>query len=228
MHTLHGWDWSRYPNLAAARARSRDWLSRIRDALASLDESVPSLRSVAVAGSLARLDAGHEADCDLLLILADDATSAATTRDQAMEEAWCRLESTGMQRPLSDGIFGRPTSRTELCDGPRGVVAEDMRTFGQRIHLLLEAHPIIGEPACRALQNAILNRYAHHPFTTRPGERWSYLRDDLIRYWRSYRVWRHWGWPYGERQLVSPESQATIQSPAQLCCIALHLRWRER
>ena len=145
-----------------------------------------------MAGSIARLDASPQADGDLIVVLDDDTPLEGGDARRAVEATWQRLAPLGLSRPRSDGVFARPTSRQQLCDGPRGVVAEPVEVFGKRIHFLLEARDVLGSEAFSNLQREILDRYAGHPFQHRPGDRWSYLTDDLIRYWRSYRVWRNW------------------------------------
>ncbi len=130
-----------------------------------------------------------------------------------------------MREPQGGGVFAKPTSRQQLCDGPCGVVAEDVDIFGKRIQLLLEARPIFGANACTQLQRDILKRYAEHPFASRDGELWGYLTDDLIRYWRSYRVWRQWDITSGNggwylRNLKLRHSRLITYAALLLACVA--------
>ena len=125
-------------------------------------------------------------------MLDDDVNLRGPEANLAVGAIWSRLAPLGLRGPHLGGVFLQPTSARELCDGPRGIVDEAVGPFGRRMQLLLEARAVVGTPECTRLQRRILQRYAQHPYAGQTGQRWGYLRDDLIRYWRSYRVWRHW------------------------------------
>lgn len=177
-------------------AAARDWSLRrvdeIRRRLLGIDRQATAIRSLVMTGSLARLDACPESDGDLIVVLHDEVAPDSQEATEAVHAIWRPLESLGLRPPKAGGIYRSPTSGHQLCSGRRGVVEESREIFGKRIQLLLEARSVLGQDACTALQRDILQRYAEHPFAARPGELWSYLTDDLIRYWRSYRVWRQW------------------------------------
>lgn len=185
-------NWSAHPTLAASRAWSLETCDQIRAALQALGDELPAVRSVILTGSLARLDACSLSDVDLIVVLEDGYPLATPEASQAVASTWDRLLPLGLRAPNLQGVFATPTSRAELCDGPRGIVDEAVAVFGKRIQILLEATPVYGAEPFESLQAQILERYRDHPFSERDGETWSYLTDDLIRYWRSYRVWRHW------------------------------------
>ncbi len=181
-----------YKTIVAASAASLETVDNLRIRLAALHSQLPELSCVLVCGSLARLDASEVSDADLIVVLKDEAIGDSAKEQQIVSHIWNQLVSLGLEPPQGDGIFATPISRSELCDGPCGVVAEDVGIFGKRIHLLLESRSVFGDDTCRELQRTILTRYASHPFSSQKGEYWKYLTDDLIRYWRSYSVWRHW------------------------------------
>ena len=184
--------WQSHPAIARARAWTLRRVDEIRYELAGLEKQAPALRCIVLSGSLARLDACPQSDADLIVVLGDKTPLDSDEARDVARAAGDRLESLGLRRPQSSGVFVSPTSRRQLCDGPRGIVDEAVDVFGKRIQLLLEARAVLGSTACTQLQRDILLRYVDHPFAQRPGQRWNYLTDDLIRYWRSYRVWRHW------------------------------------
>ena len=185
-------DWSDYPSIQSRRDWSLEQVIKLQGLLSDIRQTHPIVDSVVVSGSLARLDAGPDSDSDIIVILSDDAELKDAVAGDAVTEISRRSEPLGLRSAQAAGIFATPTSRSELCDGPRGIVDESMSVFGKRMQLLLEARPIFGTDACRELQRDILRRYTKHPFANQPNELWNYLTDDLIRYWRSYRVWRHW------------------------------------
>ena len=190
--SIADFNWSEYPEIQARRDWSLEQTEKLRGIMSDICQSCPAVRSVIVSGSLARLDAGPNSDIDVIVVMSDDTELTSSISGDTVTEISRRCETLGLRSAQATGIFASPTSRSELCDGPRGIVNESMAVFGKRMQLLLEARPIFGINACRDLQSDILQRYLAHPFSSQSHEHWSYLTDDLIRYWRSYRVWRHW------------------------------------
>ncbi len=217
--------WKPYPTLAAARAWTVQLVGDMQLKLADLQAELPTVKCVVLSGSLARLDASPQSDVDLIVVLRDEALGDEERASNAVSVVWQRLESLGLREPQGGGVFAKPTSRQQLCDGPRGVVAENVDIFGKRIQLLLEARPIFGGEECMQLQRDILQRYADHPFAHRADELWGYLTDDLIRYWRSYRVWRQWDIKTGNggwylRNLKLRHSRLVTYAALLLACVA--------
>lgn len=184
--------WEAFPAVAAARAWSLRKVGEMESRLAALKSPHSELSCIVLCGSLARWEACTESDIDLIFVLHDTIRLDSAEAESALETVFDVLGTFNLRRPKPDGVFVSPTSRSQLCDAPRGIVTEAMDVFGKRIQLLLEARPIFGPEACRRLQSEILMRYASHPFAQRRGEYWGYLVDDLMRFWHSYRVWRYW------------------------------------
>ena len=83
-----------------------------------------------------------------------------------------------------------------------GQIDEPLTTFGLRFHLLLESQPVYGADAYRRLLEAVVERYAREYVALDPTKEWTYLLNDLIRYFHSLGIayqWEsidgdHWNW----------------------------------
>ncbi len=182
---------NRFPALAAARAWSEAALARLRVALADLGRDWPEVATVAVSGSLGRLEAGPHSDADVLVILSTAASDDGAA--ELMQVIWDALARADLPRPKPTGIYATPATVADLCStATLGQIAEDVPTFGKRLQLLLDARPVYRPDACRDLQAAVLRRYA-----TGFGN-WDHLLDDLIRYFRSLRVRDRWYFDSGK------------------------------
>src|SRR5207253_11441058 len=69
-----------------------------------------------------------------------------------------------------------------------GQVAEDLPTFGKRMQLLLDARPVFESAGFAALQASVLRCHAAGAHDCITPRIWSYLLNDLIRYYRSLRI----------------------------------------
>lgn len=181
-----------YPLLSSAWEFSRRQLRSIREALGK--EKLPAeVETVALVGSLGRMEASEVSDCDLIVILDDDAWRRTGIAEHAYAEVWRALEPLRLPAPRTDGIYARPSSRSRLLD-PRslGQVAEDVHSFGTRIQFLLEAQPVYRADAFERLTNDIVDRYALEFVSVDPRKEWTYLLNDLIRYFRSLCIAYQW------------------------------------
>lgn len=180
-----GLDLVRFPSLAAAARYSHELRSRLNRDLAPWLESTPIV-TVAVSGSIGRGEAVPGADADLLIVLASSAVENAPATKAAVEKALLiAAEITGAETNPR-GIYRRPVVVDRILDpSTRGVVAEDMRDFGQRIQILLDATPVLRRDAFNSLRARILARYCAPDDPVFAG---SYLVDDVIRYYRSLNV----------------------------------------
>jgi hypothetical protein len=149
----------------------------------------PRVMTVAVSGSHGRMEALPHSDADLIVILTDD-VAPGPDREQMMQSVWEVLYPLGIPRPKSSGIFASPTTVSELTDPATiGKVADDVAIFGKRMQMLLDVQPVFGEEAYANVLDAVLRRYV--------GDAWRYLRNDLMRYYRSLCVKEQW--TFGER-----------------------------
>jgi len=164
----------------------------MRESLAQLPLRAPGIVTVAVSGSLGRLEAGPHSDGDLIVVLADD-VPPGDARASAMRIVWEALAPLRLPPPRPTGIFTTPTTRAELCDpSSLGRVADDVPTFGKRFQLLLDAHPIYAADNHAALVRALVERYATGFVARDPGKVWTYLLNDLVRYFRSLCLESQW------------------------------------
>src|SRR5439155_11811704 len=70
--------------------------------------------------------------------------------------------------------------------GPNvGDPEEPLRVFGKRLLLLLESQPVYDDAAYAALLDDIVERYAAGYVKEDPTKEWTFLLNDLIRYFRS-------------------------------------------
>jgi hypothetical protein len=178
-----------FPTLSSVYEHSREQIIALRRCLADLARTDPRVLAVAVSGSLGRMEALPHSDADLIVILADD-VPPGRDREQATEAVWTALQPLGLPRPKTSGIFARPTTPSELTDPSTiGKVADDVAIFGKRMQMLLDVQPLYGQEPYAKFLDAVLRRYA--------DDDWLYLRNDLMRYYRSLCVQEQW--TFGER-----------------------------
>lgn len=184
-------DLARWPVLARCRDFSTATLARIREHLADLATRGPDVVTVAVAGSLGRLEAMSHSDCDLMVVVSDEAAADPQRARRALDSVWAMLAPLDLKSPRKWGIFVSPTSRAELCDpAALGNLEESKNVFGKRMQILLDTQPVQAPQALRSLQRAILDWYATAFLARDPKREWTYLLNDLIRYFRSYCAWQ--------------------------------------
>ena len=175
---------SDYPALFQAWNHSRSRLQHLRDLLSN---GMPEeILCVGVAGSLARMEATRASDCDLMVILQPEVDPRSQAAQSAFQQVWRTLDGHDFGQPESDGIYSVPVSLSGLLDPETiGHVAEDPVHFGCRITFLLELQPVYGEARFRQTTAAILDRYAHQYLELDESKQWTYLLNDLVRYFKS-------------------------------------------
>src|SRR5437868_4923141 len=104
-----------YPALVQAWNQSRVQLSAIQSALEQSRLS-PDVETVAVVGSLGRMEASTHSDCDLIVILNDSVPLNSTTARDAYESVWAALAPLALTRPKPDGIYAAPASSAQLLN----------------------------------------------------------------------------------------------------------------
>lgn len=177
--------------LHAAWERSRQAITRLRTEFrrTGVDQQV---RTMYVCGSLGRMEAVSESDCDIVVVVADDVTERGAA-SELMQAVGDGIEAVGFARPKSAGIFSAATSFEELLDETTaGQVDEDLAVFGKRIQALLDGQPVLHVGEFETLQRAILNRYASAPLVSANSFQLGWLVDDLVRYWRSLCARTRW------------------------------------
>ena len=182
----------RCPTIESAWHATRQLLS---DAMVLLERRLQetTVRTVAVSGSLGRMEKTAHSDLDLIVVLEDDAAGCDVLAEAAYVQVRQSLQSLGLCAPREDGIFARPSSQATLCDPlRRGTIAEDPEVFGKRIQWLLDCQPIYGFAAYDRLFDAVLDWYAvvtGDPLRDEPA---GYLINDLLRYFRAICVDCQW------------------------------------
>ena len=168
-----------FPVLKAACDESRRILADLTQSLLACRD-VPGLLSVAVAGSLGRLEQTAHSDVDLIIVVDE----RKPRNVDAAPHVWKQIARSGHDPPKPGGIFSRPLTRAELVDpSTLGIIDEDVAAFGVRMQLLLEGRLLFGKDAFRSLVRDILLRFFQPDDP--PQYRWSALLDDLLRYHRS-------------------------------------------
>lgn len=178
------------PTLVHAHEWTTKTLQFMQELLDSLHEMAPEVTMVAASGSLGRLEAMSHSDCDLIVIVTNEAASDPACCEKAMQAVWQALEPLGLRLPKSYGIYATPASHEQICDhSTLGQIADDKAIFGKRMQILLDAKPVYGQDAFRLLQRGLLERYADGFLIYDQRKEWVYLLNDLLRYFRSYCGW---------------------------------------
>ncbi len=143
----------------------------------------PDVITVAAVGSLGRMEASDESDVDIVIVVKDDKNDKEAT--DAFDSVWQALELDEKHKPKKDGVFSKPISADTLCGKNIGNASEEMRVFGKRLLLLLESQPLYDDLGYDALITDIVNRYAKGYVDTDPNKEWTFLLNDLLRYFRA-------------------------------------------
>jgi hypothetical protein len=184
-------DLAAFPALSDNWNRSRERIDQIRSCLngAGLPRAV---RTLAVAGSLGRMEYGESSDCDLLVVLTDAAKQNPAIANDAYACVWYALEPLNLEPPKATGTFASPTSEQHLCDKRNvGAPDEDLRVLAKRLLLLLETQPVYDDQY-DALVAGVVQSYAEGYVDKDPRKEWVFLLNDLMRYFRSLCVNYQW------------------------------------
>ncbi|HIF00775.1 MAG TPA: hypothetical protein EYQ63_28170 [Fuerstia sp.] len=188
---------ARLPDLCAAWQLSQTTLQQLQQAL--LCEPLPEhLACVAISGSLGRMEFHAASDLDLLVVVDDQQVTVSDEAAKTLfDEVWQRIDAAGLDaaRPKSGGVFSQCVSWRALTDSAvRGIINEDVTTFGQRMQLLLDAQPLLHQQSFDQLQAQLLNWYVETRVSDLFEETgpFGWLRQDVQRYWRSIRSRAYW------------------------------------
>ena len=182
--------------LAVAWEFSRRRISQVAGVINSM--MAPQPACVAISGSLSRMEGHALSDLDLLIVIDDREIDAGDAEElharvwRALEE---RIPEPEVERPTRGGIFSQCVSWRDVTDvDRRGVVDEDIDTFGHRIQLLIDSQPVTGHERYLELQREILDWYREDRIRELFGESsaWHWLWQDVHRYWRSLRARSCW------------------------------------
>ncbi|MBI4567688.1 MAG: hypothetical protein HY719_04750 [Planctomycetes bacterium] len=140
------------------------------------------MATIGAAGSLGRMEASDLSDADLIIVLSDNVAVESQEANQIYGVVWDALGS--IQRPNPRGVFAGPTSTAHLL-ARIGHGAENLGTIGKRLLLLLEAQPVYGDGQFEMVVHNLVDRYASEYVASDPRKEWTFLINDLIRYFRS-------------------------------------------
>ena len=194
----HELDLSPYPSLANSRAFSRDAISAVATALShALDALGEPVMTVAVGGSLGRLEASAHSDIDCMIIVDDRGEFEPEHTAASVKQICAELRRTGLQPPKTDGIYCRPVRRSSLLDPTsRGSLTEEPAIFGTRMQLLLDARPVYRADEFSSLTDQLLNWYG---CSQARGSHFTHLLNDLSRYLHAYAVWQQFKFSCSDR-----------------------------
>ena len=155
-------------------------------------------------------------DLDLLIVLDDRRTVVSDESAEALfNQVWQRVDvaTQGDARPKAGGVFSQCVSWRALTDSTvRGIVNEDVTTFGQRMQLILDAQPLLHQKSFDDLQAELLNWYLETRVSQLFEEAgpFSWLRQDVQRYWRS--IWSRAYWLHEDHAEKSIEVNVKLRS----------------
>jgi hypothetical protein len=175
----HGGDG--FPHLLAARRRTDDEVARLRARFAGGDVALPGDAAVVLFGSWGRRELTEQSDDDWLLLVDGP-------RREGLEEAVAAVHAVlGGQRagPGMQGTFGVAGFGRDLVERI-GLADDDNRNLTQRMLLMLESVPVVGDDVHRRVWDQLLARYLSESRTDRRPPR--FFLNDVMRYWRTIAV----------------------------------------
>ncbi|MGE0858374.1 MAG: nucleotidyltransferase domain-containing protein [Gammaproteobacteria bacterium] len=177
------------PALRAAHDHSKQLLAAMETRFAAQADTLEGVVTVAVGGSLGRLEAGVDSDIDCIVVI-DDAVDDRHA-DELMRAVQACLAASRLKLPKADGIYRAPIApRDLLAPGGLGSLEESPAVFGKRMQLLLDARAVHGHARYESLQRAVLDWYASDFIAARASRGWTLLVNDLMRYLHAYAGWQ--------------------------------------
>lgn len=168
-----------FPQLLAARRRTAAALADRRARVQTLPRDDDA--AVILFGSWGRLELTEHSDDDWLLLVDGPRRTAASPDVERLRA----LLGGGAREPGRRGIFGTTGFGDDLVEHI-GLDEDDNRNLTQRMLLLLESVPILGEEAYAHCRARVLDRYLAEDRAARRPPR--FLLNDVIRYWRTIAV----------------------------------------
>jgi hypothetical protein len=133
------------------------------------------------------MEASNQSDGDLIIILSDKVDLDSKDAEEAYEFVVKKLNTINIERPNAKGVFRNPTNIKSLTDSI-GKMDEKYEIFSKRLLLLLETQPVYNDDQYIEVIDNIIDRYAKNFVETKPTKEWTFLLNDLIRYFRSLAV----------------------------------------
>ncbi|CAN0486932.1 unnamed protein product, partial [Phaeothamnion confervicola] len=166
-------------------------LEQLQRRFAARADALSGVETVAVAGSLGRLEAAADSDIDYIIVLRDGLAPAAIAAQVAIVHEL--FLSAPFKAPKVDGIYRHGIARASLLD-PRalGSLSEAPEIFGKRMALLLDARSVFASARFHALQGALIEWYGSDFLAASPARGWTYLSNDIVRYLHSYAGWQQY------------------------------------
>jgi hypothetical protein len=176
-----------FPHLLAARTRTAAELAALRARFASADVGAAPAPDAAVVlfGSWGRRELTEHSDADWLLLVdgppRDDLDAAgALAAVRAIVGAGEDRPGPGVQ-----GTFGVVSFGRDLVEHI-GLEDDANRNLTQRMLLMLESVPVVGDDVHRRVWDQVLERYLSESRTDRRPPR--FFLNDVMRYWRTIAV----------------------------------------
>ena len=177
------------PGLLSAYRCSVQQLAELQRRFEMNAAHLDCIETIALGGSLGRLEVSVDSDVDCIIVLRDDAP--AQDCDAQVAHIHALFADSPFKAPKADGIYRRGIRRAALLAREAiGSLSEAPEVFGKRIQLLLDARPLFGHERFLALQRAILDWYGSDFIATSSARGWTYLSNDLMRYLHSYALWQ--------------------------------------
>lgn len=172
----------KYKPIRDAAEVSRGRLDELRD-IFSCKEISGDILFIAVAGSIARMEASRESDVDLIIVL--KSTTPKDAHKELYEEIW-KLIPKGYNRPNPKGIFSTCISESDLF-AVAGGGDESYKDLSRRVLLLLESKWIFREDNYDDAVSKLIANYASIVIEQkgRKDKNFVFLMNDVIRYFRT-------------------------------------------
>jgi hypothetical protein len=175
-----------FPHLLAARTHTDAELARLRARFAHADAGLPPDAAVVLFGSWGRRELTEHSDADWLLLVdgppRDDLDAAAAL---AQVRAIVGAGEDARPGPGVQGTFGVVSFGRDLVEHI-GLEDDANRNLTQRMLLMLESVPVVGDDVHRRVWDQVLERYLSESRTDRRPPR--FFLNDVMRYWRTIAV----------------------------------------
>lgn len=179
--------------LRQSRAWSDERLGQLRLLLAQDPAPLDALECVAVAGSLARGEAGPGSDVDCVVVGGDDATPSQLA--PAMARVLQAIDASGLRAPRAGGFFRQVVRRADLLDPKSlGKIDESPQVYGKRLQCLLDTRPLTQPERYVALRGEVLRWFTLGQSASAPL---ALLASELVRYRRSYVAYQTYDFTHG-------------------------------
>jgi hypothetical protein len=189
----------KYTTLTTNWNESKNLIIQIRNCLQN-SKIHSAVETVATAGSLGRMEAYPKlSDADLIIVVSDelnlDSQEGKNEAEKAYKSVWDAINNCSIliDSPKLTGVFGEATNKKQLLDYCSvGRANERLEVFGKRLLLLLETQPVYQDEKYTNLINEVVERYADKYVKQDPTKEWTFLLNDLIRYFRALAVNYQW------------------------------------